>query len=94
MTAKSYNAVVRRNMEKRRLSASRRGKYGNEVKARLRIERARECGSWTNHKHVFEYSVSPCGRYIALTIDGRWARCGSERYLRGVLAKAIWRKTK
>lgn len=68
-----------------------RSRKGHEAKAKKRM--ADSSLGWTNHRHVFEYSVSPCGRYIGLTIDGKWTRCGTERYLRGILAKMIWKKT-
>jgi hypothetical protein len=38
--------------------------------------------------------VSPDGRRVALRVHGKtdWAVCGSERAVRGWLAKVLWKK--
>lgn len=61
------------------------------AKERKRLAIAAECGTWATRRCEFEASFSPCGRYVGLrAINGPWTRCGSERSVRGALAKVIW----
>lgn len=76
----------------RQLKASRAG-----VKAREqnRLARLKDCEGW---KRVGTFLVvvhaGPDGRTMALQAHGceRWERCGSERAVRGALARMLWGK--
>ena len=41
--------------------------------------------------HQWTLSCSDEGRHLALCVDGTWARVGSERTLRALLARAMWK---
>jgi hypothetical protein len=41
--------------------------------------------------HVWTLSACEDGRSVGLCVDGTWSRAGSERTLRAVLARAMWR---
>ncbi len=65
------------------------------AKERKRLATAAECGTWATRLCQFEASFSPCGRYVGLlAINGPWQRCGSERAVRGAMAKVLWQHTK
>lgn len=67
---------------------------GVEAKRKLRIKRAKECSEWKRYEYNLVFSVSSDGRHVGLQIVGNnWYRCGSERTIRSLLAKAIWNKT-
>jgi len=62
-----------------------------DAKERKRLERAQECGEWTYRDIVLRAAFSPDGREVGLRFaDDTWSRCGSERFVRGQLAKKIW----
>lgn len=63
------------------------------AKERKRIAADSGAGTWTAHEYLLRFSVSPCGRFVGLRVGDAWERCGSERTIRAVLAKAIWRRT-
>lgn len=65
-----------------------------KAKERKRLAAVAECGMWKIHEHLLRFSVSPCGRFVAVRVGESWERCGSERSVRAVLARAIWRKTR
>ena len=62
------------------------------AKERKRLARAAECAGWTRHEYKLVFTVSPDGRAVGLAVNGKWCRCGSERTIRALLARAIWRK--
>ena len=69
----------------------RRAMQGVAAREKLRLERAAECGQWTSRTIILQASFSPDGRFVGLQFaNGEWARCGSERYVRGQLAKKLW----
>jgi hypothetical protein len=45
----------------------------------------------TGAVHQWILSCSEEGRHLALCVDGLWSRVGSERTLRALLARAMWR---
>jgi hypothetical protein len=70
-------------------------KYANmrAAKKRKREEYAKTAGQWTPHEYLLRFTVSPDGRHVALAVGDTWRICGSERMVRSVLAKAIWKRT-
>ena len=89
--------IYRKRRRERMLRASRAG-----VAARQRI--IQEQGpTWrvvreitvhdpsTGAVHQWTLSCSDEGRHLALCVDGTWSRVGSERTLRALLARAMWR---
>ena len=103
MSANLYNCVRRRALRKRHESLSRRGHAGNEVRRRIMQESG---PAWsvvreitvrdprTGEVHVWTLSACEDGRSVGLCVDGRWSRAGSERSLRAVLARIMWRVTR
>ena len=45
----------------------------------------------TGEAHQWTLSCSDEGRHLALCVNGAWSRVGSERTLRALLARAMWR---
>ena len=76
----------------RRLRSSRAGVLQREAN---RCERNKDCEGW---KRVGTFLVvvhaAPDGRTIAIQAHGceTWYRCGSERAVRGALARMLWNK--
>lgn len=65
------------------------------AKERKRLDRAKECEGW---KRVGTFLVvvhaGPDGRTMAIQAHGcdTWTRCGSERAVRGALARMLWER--
>ena len=77
--------------ERRKQRQLRKSMAGVAKRAKLRIERAKECGEWTRRTITMEASFSPDGMFISLRFaDDSWSRSGSERYVRGQLARKLW----
>lgn len=81
---------------KTRLQAQlRRCAAMRSAKERKRLSRADECGAWPRVRSVLlVINAAPDGRTMALRYSdgsGEWHRCGSERAVRGALARLMWR---
>lgn len=64
------------------------------AKARKREELARTEPGWkTTGTYLIRTCAAPDGRTMAIYCHGKgtWTRCGSERAVRGALAKMLWR---
>lgn len=90
MTPSKYASPTYR--QTRRKKQAERSRNGNEAKASKRM--AEPGDGWTRFDVMLSFAVSPDGRHVSLQMPNGWYRCGSERTIRSVLAKAIWRKTK
>jgi hypothetical protein len=99
MIAKSHNYVSRNAMRRKRESASRRGRYGNQVKAAKRMAEGptwRVCMvvrfGWPDgrrHRLVVSATEDPSAP-LGLSVDGKWSKLASERTLRSLIAKRIF----
>lgn len=74
----------------------RKSLSGVAGRERLRRERnASECGAWPLvASRLICVHASPDGRNVAMHAwgcGGAWYRCGTERAVRGALAKLLWR---
>lgn len=96
------NRTLYRRCNKLREATLRRCATMRAAKERKRLVDAAACGEWsvarelvirtpgTDQTHTWTLSASPDGRHIALSIDVRWHRCGSERTIRALLARKLW----
>lgn len=60
------------------------------VEARRRRMAEGPGADWQVFEHVLRYAVAPDGRTVALAVGKAWRRTGSERTIRGILARAIY----
>lgn len=83
--------MFRKSIVAKRLEA-KRGKCAamRAAKERKRMEEPGQ--EWTHFEHVLRFAVHPDGRHVSVRVGEQWERCGSERSVRAVLARAIWRK--
>ena len=82
------NWYRKRQLEKRRTWS----RNANAAKERKRLELGNDIGSWTTLKTlIVGMSVSPDGRHVAMTINGRHYICGTERAMRAKLAKVMYK---
>jgi hypothetical protein len=44
--------------------------------------------------HIWTLSASDDGRSMAESVDGKWSRVGSERTMRALLARSMWKSRK
>ena len=90
--------------QRRRERRHRRAMAGVAARERNRLARAAECLAWpivriltvldpaTGQAHRWILRAGgERGRLVALEVDGRVSRIGSERTLRAQLARAMWR---
>jgi hypothetical protein len=80
-------------LKERRLQRSMAGVRARE---RKRMERNADCENWKRVRTlILVVHAAPDGRHIALQAHGRdtWHRCGSERSVRGALAKILWERS-
>jgi ferric-dicitrate binding protein FerR (iron transport regulator) len=65
------------------------------AKERVRAESHRDAPGWRHLRSIWlSVYAAPDGRHIELhaaSERGEWRRCGSERAVRGALAKMMWR---
>lgn len=89
------NKVRRRRLQNRRESCSRRGKIGNAVKRAALRERL-DRGPWQRvGTYLLAVEAAPDGRHMAIEVHGGDCQrylCGSERAVRGALARLLWRQ--
>ena len=83
--------MVYKNRKLRRDRVLRRCAAMRAAKERKRLALAAECGAWTRHEYQLVFTIAPDGRAVGLQVGDEWYRCGSERTIRALLAKAIWR---
>jgi len=84
--------TYRKRRRERMLARSRAGVAARE---RIRAEAQRDAPGWQHVRTVWlSVYAAPDGRHIELhaaSERGQWARCGSERAVRGALAEMLWR---
>ena len=90
---------TRRRMKRRSEIQKAKSQAGVLARERNRMLRAEECGVWSRVATlVLVVSAAPDGRSVGIWAcggAGSWQRCGSERAVRGALAKILWgKKTK
>ena len=87
---------TRRRMKRRSEIQTAKSRAGVLARERNRMLWAEECGEWTRVKTlILVVSAAPDGRNVGLWAAGcgeTWQRCGSERAVRGALAKLLWGK--
>lgn len=101
MIADLHSYKSRSAIRRRRESASRRGRIGNRVKAELRMSEGptwHECMriafSWPDgrrHELVVTSTDDPSAP-LGLCVDGRWHKLASERTVRAMIARRIFRE--
>ena len=82
--------TYRKRQRERMLRASLAGVAARE---RNRMARNADCGEWKRVATlILLVNAAPDGRNVAIQASGRtdWHRCGSERAVRGALARMIY----
>lgn len=78
---------------RRREKLIERARLGVTARERRRLERGRECEGWRRVRTaLIVVHAAPDGRSVGVQVFGHatWERCGSERAVRGALARLLW----
>lgn len=85
--------MYRKSVRRMRYEA-KRDRALNQAEARRRSMEEAPAADWSQHEHLLRYAVSPDGRTVAIQVGEVWRRTCSERTIRAILARAIYRHAK